>query len=83
MAWVVACSAPTTKRRPRTSLPTGPPASESRYHLPGPAWERDRVDIRLAGQRDLASLARLLWLHAAPDEQARQSVESFAANLDA
>jgi hypothetical protein len=32
------------------------------------------MDIRIAGHQDLAHLARLLWLHAAPDEQAKQSV---------
>lgn len=41
------------------------------------------MDIRIAGQADLAHLARLLWLHAAPDEQAKQSVESFAVDLAA
>lgn len=54
----------------------------SRQHQPGPAWDRDQVDIRLAGQQDSAPLARLLWLHAAPAEQAKQPVESFAADLD-
>jgi GNAT superfamily N-acetyltransferase len=42
-----------------------------------------RMDICIAGQQDLAHLARLLWLHAAPDEQAKQSVESFAVDLAA
>ena len=44
------------------------------------------MDIRIAGHHDLADLAdlaRLLWLLAAPDEQAKQSVESFAADLAA
>lgn len=41
------------------------------------------MDIGFAGQEDLAHLARLLWLDAAPDEQAKQSVESFAFDLDA
>jgi GNAT superfamily N-acetyltransferase len=41
------------------------------------------MDICIAGQADLAHLARLLWLHAAPDEQAKQSVESFAVDLAA
>lgn len=41
------------------------------------------MDIRLAGQADLAHLARLLWLCAAPAEQAKQSVESFAVDLAA
>jgi GNAT superfamily N-acetyltransferase len=31
----------------------------------------------------MAHLARLLWSHAAPDEQAKQSVESFAIDLAA
>jgi GNAT superfamily N-acetyltransferase len=41
------------------------------------------MDVCLASQEDLAHLARLLWLHAAPDERAKQSVESFAADLEA
>jgi GNAT superfamily N-acetyltransferase len=41
------------------------------------------VDICIAGQEDLAHLARLLWLHAAPDEQAKHAVESFAVDLGA
>jgi GNAT superfamily N-acetyltransferase len=41
------------------------------------------MDICIAGQEDLAHLARLLWLHAAPDEQAKQTVESFEVDLDA
>lgn len=41
------------------------------------------MDIRIAGRHDLADLARLLWLHAAPDERAKQSVESFAIDLAA
>lgn len=41
------------------------------------------MNIGLAGPEDVAHLAHLLWLHAAPDEQARQSVESFAVDLDA
>jgi GNAT superfamily N-acetyltransferase len=41
------------------------------------------MDICVAGQADLAHLARLLWLHAAPDEQAMQSIESFAVDLGA
>ena len=41
------------------------------------------MDIWIAGQADLEHLARLLWLHAAPDEQAKQSVESFAGDLAA
>jgi GNAT superfamily N-acetyltransferase len=41
------------------------------------------VDIGLAGPEDLEHLARLVWLHAAPEEQARQAIESFAVDLDA
>ncbi|WP_426562490.1 GNAT family N-acetyltransferase [Angustibacter sp. McL0619] len=41
------------------------------------------MEIRIAGQQDLTDLARLLWLHAAPDEQGKQSVESFAVDLAA
>ena len=40
------------------------------------------MDIRLAGQQDLPQLALLLWMHAATDEQAKQSVASFAVDLD-
>jgi GNAT superfamily N-acetyltransferase len=40
-----------------------------------------RMDIGIAGRADVAQLARLLWLNAAPDQQARQSVESFADDL--
>jgi GNAT superfamily N-acetyltransferase len=39
------------------------------------------MDIRPAVQQDLPHLARLLWSHAAPDEQARQPVEEFAIDL--
>jgi GNAT superfamily N-acetyltransferase len=39
------------------------------------------MDIRLADQQDVPQLARLLWMHAAPEEQARQSVEAFAVDL--
>jgi GNAT superfamily N-acetyltransferase len=41
------------------------------------------MDIDIAGQADLPHLARLLWLNAAPDQQAKQSVESFAVDLAA
>jgi GNAT superfamily N-acetyltransferase len=41
------------------------------------------MDIRRAGQQDLPQLARLLWMHAAPEEQGSQSVEDFAVDLDA
>lgn len=41
------------------------------------------MQIDRAGRQDVSQLARLLWVHAAPDEQARQSVESFATDLDA
>lgn len=47
------------------------------------ARQTDSVDISLAGPEDVGDLARLLWLFASPDEQARQSVESFAVDLDA
>ena len=40
------------------------------------------MDIGLAGREDVPHLAHLLWLHAAPHEQAQQSVESFAIDLD-
>jgi hypothetical protein len=43
----------------------------------------NRMDICIAGPEDLAHLARLLWLHAASDEQAKQSLEPFAADLAA
>jgi GNAT superfamily N-acetyltransferase len=42
-----------------------------------------RVDIRIAGREDVSQLARLLWLDTAPEEQARQSFDSFADDLDA
>lgn len=41
------------------------------------------MHIGPAGGQDLPHLARLLWLHAAPDEQRAQSVDSFAADLQA
>ena len=41
------------------------------------------MDICSADQADLRHLARLLWLNAAPDQQAKRSVESFAVDLDA
>jgi GNAT superfamily N-acetyltransferase len=41
------------------------------------------MDIGIAGRADLSHLARLLWLNAAPDEQATYSVESFAVDLAA
>ncbi len=41
------------------------------------------MKIGLAGPQDLAHLAYLLWLRAAPPEQAQQSVDSFAADLAA
>lgn len=40
-----------------------------------------RVDISLATQDDLPDLARLLWLHATPAEQAEQAAEAFADDL--
>lgn len=39
------------------------------------------MDVRLAGPDDVADLARLLWLFAARDEQARQSLDVFVADL--
>ncbi len=39
------------------------------------------VDIALAGPADLTDLARLLWLHATPAEQGRQTEHSFAIAL--
>ena len=41
------------------------------------------MDIGLAGPQDVSQLARLLWLTAATGEQAQQSVEAFAGDLDA
>jgi GNAT superfamily N-acetyltransferase len=41
------------------------------------------VDIHLAGRGDVGELARLLWLHASRVEQAQQSVDAFATDLDA
>ncbi len=41
------------------------------------------MDISLAGPEDVAHLARLLWLNSTADQQAQQSVDSFAADLDA
>ena len=41
------------------------------------------MDICLADHADVSHLARLLWSHSAPDEQAKQSVESFAVDLAA
>ena len=39
------------------------------------------MEVSIAGRQDLPALARLLWLHAAPEQQAGQSVESFAGDL--
>ncbi|WUJ69768.1 GNAT family N-acetyltransferase [Kribbella soli] len=39
------------------------------------------MDICLAGQADVAQLARLLWLNAAPEQRAEQPVQEFAADL--
>jgi GNAT superfamily N-acetyltransferase len=39
------------------------------------------VDLCRAGPDDVDELARLLWLFAAPEEQVRQPVESFAWDL--
>jgi GNAT superfamily N-acetyltransferase len=41
------------------------------------------MDICVAGRADLVQVARLLWLNAAPEEQIKQSVESFAVDLGA
>lgn len=40
-----------------------------------------RMDIGIAGLAGPAHLARLLWLHAARDEQSEQSVEAFSIDL--
>lgn len=39
------------------------------------------MDVSVAGQDDLGQLASLLWLHAVPDEQARQPIEPFRADF--
>ncbi len=39
------------------------------------------MDVRIADHHDIAHLARLLWLHSAPAEQANQSTEDFAVDL--
>lgn len=39
------------------------------------------VDIAIAGEEDVHELAQLLWVHASPDEQEQQTVESFAVDL--
>ena len=39
------------------------------------------MDITRAGPDDVDDLARLTWLHAAPDEQERQSPQAFAGDL--
>ena len=39
------------------------------------------MDVSVAGQDDLGQLASLLWLHAAPDEHARQPIEPFRADF--
>jgi len=41
------------------------------------------MDVGIAGRQDLPDLARLLWSHAAPEEQTKQSVEEFAVDLAA
>ncbi|MFC6705477.1 GNAT family N-acetyltransferase [Flexivirga alba] len=41
------------------------------------------MEIRRAVVGDVAELARLLWRHAAPEEQAAQSVEKFRVDLAA
>lgn len=40
------------------------------------------MDIGIAERADLGQLAQLLWLHATADQQAAQSVASFAVDLD-
>lgn len=40
------------------------------------------MDIRIADREDVQHLARLLWLNAMPEQQAQQSVEAFAVDLD-
>jgi GNAT superfamily N-acetyltransferase len=39
------------------------------------------VKICLAGQADAAQLARLLWLNAAPEQRAEQSMEAFVVDF--
>ena len=39
------------------------------------------MNIGLAGDDDLGELARLLWMHAAPQEQDSQTVAAFAVDL--
>lgn len=41
------------------------------------------MDICIAEQTDVVHLARLLWLNSTPDQQAGQSIESFAVDLHA
>jgi GNAT superfamily N-acetyltransferase len=41
------------------------------------------VEIYIAGQADVAQLARLLWLNASPEQRAEQSVEAFAVDFAA
>jgi GNAT superfamily N-acetyltransferase len=40
-----------------------------------------QVDICIADETDVPQLARLLWLNAAPEQRAQQSVEAFADDL--
>lgn len=61
------------------ALLTGRPAAA----IPWLRRQTDWVDISLAGPADVDDLARLLWLHAAPDEPEQQAVESFAVDLAA
>lgn len=58
-----------------------PTPAIARKHGSQPARQTEHVDIRLAGPEDLEGLARLLWLHAAPEEQAQQPVEAFSVDL--
>jgi len=39
------------------------------------------VEIQIAGPGDVPQLARLLWLHSAPEERTTESVESFEIAL--
>lgn len=41
------------------------------------------MEIRRADRSDVAGLARLVWLNAAPDERGEQTIESFGADLAA
>lgn len=49
---------------------------------PGPGGG-GHLEIRRADRADLPALARLVWLNAAPEEQAAQTIESFRIDLEA